>query len=75
MSVRCLAHAWRGAVSREPDLSDGKSGFRKEEWHVLSLVEELGEAPKVPSHCVHTGEAEGHSNMQGLLATPQNHCV
>lgn len=30
---------------------------------------------KVPSHHVQTGEAEGHSNMQGLLATPQNHCI
>jgi hypothetical protein len=49
-------------------------GLRKEEWLVLSPIVELEEAPKVPFHHVHTGEAEGHSNVQGLLATPQNHC-
>lgn len=50
-------------------------GLRKEECLVLSSAVELGEAPRVPSHHVHTGEAEGHSTVQGLLATPQNHCM
>lgn len=63
-----LAHAWRGAVYRETDLSDGKSGLRKDEWHVLR-----GGSKGVFSPCLNCGgrRPQQHAGLAGN--TPEPH--